>query len=167
MRRQRCLQVGESVRCAWDGWCVLSRCCVCVRSLSSVELCGVRVCCFAVLCLGCVRFALPGVWPLVPPHAHLTSHGGAATQTIGVVGTGNIGLAVIRIFKGFGTRVIAHDPYGKPELAEELGFEYVSLEELLESSDIISLHCPLVRFTRRPPYEGRRRYDEVPGPTQN
>ena len=50
-----------------------------------------------------------------------------------MVGTGNIGLAAIRIFKGFGTRVIAHDPYGKPELAEELGFEYVSLDELLGS----------------------------------
>lgn len=73
-----------------------------------------------------------------------------ATQTIGVVGTGNIGLAAIRIFKGFGTRVIAHDPYGKPELAEELGFEYVSLDELLESSDIISLHCPLVRHSPPP-----------------
>jgi len=34
-----CLHVGKSVRCAWGGWCVLSRCCVCVRSLSSVELC--------------------------------------------------------------------------------------------------------------------------------
>ena len=36
-----CLHVGKSVRCAWDGWCVLSRCCVYVRSLSSVELCDV------------------------------------------------------------------------------------------------------------------------------
>lgn len=68
-------------------------------------------------------------------------------KTIGVVGTGNIGLAAIRIFNGFGTRVIAHDPYGKPELAEQLGFEYVSMEELLETADIISLHCPLVPAT--------------------
>jgi hypothetical protein len=41
VRRQPCLHVGRSVRCAWVGWCVLSQCCVRVRSLSSVELCDV------------------------------------------------------------------------------------------------------------------------------
>jgi phosphoglycerate dehydrogenase-like enzyme len=52
---------------------------------------------------------------------------GGASQTIGVVGTGNIGLAAIRIFNGFGTRVIAHDPYGKPELAEQVRDRWVTL----------------------------------------
>jgi len=41
----RCLHVGQSVRCAWVGWCMLSRCCACVRSLSSVELCDVLIEC--------------------------------------------------------------------------------------------------------------------------
>ncbi|MBQ8653924.1 MAG: 2-hydroxyacid dehydrogenase [Clostridia bacterium] len=60
-------------------------------------------------------------------------------KTAGVIGTGKIGRAFMDICRGFGMRVLAYDPY--PAL--DAGIEYVSLEELLERSDVISLHCPL------------------------
>ncbi|TPX08827.1 uncharacterized protein E0L32_009767 [Thyridium curvatum] len=73
-----------------------------------------------------------------------TLHG----KTVGVVGTGRIGLALARIMRaGFGCRVLAHDPYPSAELAG-LGGEYVALDELLAESDFVSLHCPLTEATR-------------------
>ena len=69
-------------------------------------------------------------------------------KTLGVIGAGAIGLHVIRIGKGFGMEVLAHDPREQPLMAEVLGFRYVSLLELLRSSDIISLHAPLLPSTR-------------------
>ncbi len=65
-------------------------------------------------------------------------------KTVGVIGTGKIGQAMIRIFGGFQAHVICYDPYP----VEGLDAEYVSLEELFKSSDIISLHCPLTSDTR-------------------
>ncbi|MFO0882034.1 MAG: 2,3-bisphosphoglycerate-dependent phosphoglycerate mutase [Candidatus Saccharimonadales bacterium] len=64
-------------------------------------------------------------------------------KTIGVIGTGHIGQHVIKIAKGFEMRVVAFDPFAKDELAKSLGFEYVSLEDLLAMSDVITLHAPL------------------------
>lgn len=60
-------------------------------------------------------------------------------KTIGVVGTGKIGKIFINICKGFGMNVIAYDLY--PDRSADIN--YVSLDELFEKSDIISLHCPL------------------------
>lgn len=68
-------------------------------------------------------------------------------KTIGVVGTGKIGRAAARIAIGFGMNVIASDPYPHPEL-EEMGGSYVSLDELVASSDIITLHAPAMEQTR-------------------
>lgn len=68
-------------------------------------------------------------------------------RTIGIVGAGAIGLHVIRIAKGFGMNVLAHDPKPNRLLAEVLGFDYVSLDELLRNSDIVSLHAPYVAQT--------------------
>ena len=68
-------------------------------------------------------------------------------KTIGVVGAGAIGLHVIRIAKGFGMEVLACDARQQPLLAEVLGFRYVSLEDLLSNSDVISLHVPLIPET--------------------
>ncbi len=65
-------------------------------------------------------------------------------KVAGVVGTGKIGQAMIRIFKGFNMQVLAYDPYPNPNL----DVRYVSLEELMEKSDFISLHCPLTESTR-------------------
>lgn len=70
-----------------------------------------------------------------------------AGKTVGVVGTGKIGTVFARILsRGFGAEVIAHDPYPN-DTCREMGIEYVSLENLLERSDIISLHCPLTTTT--------------------
>lgn len=68
-------------------------------------------------------------------------------KTVGVIGTGKIGKVFIQIMKGFGTNVLAYDVYKDEQASKELGFEYVSLEELCEKSDIISLHCPLTAET--------------------
>lgn len=64
-------------------------------------------------------------------------------KTVGVIGTGKIGKCFINIMKGFGTEVLAYDVYQDKESEKELGFKYVSLDELYSKSDIISLHCPL------------------------
>ncbi len=62
-------------------------------------------------------------------------------RTVGVIGTGKIGLAVIRILKGFGMHILCYDPFKNPA-AEELGATYVSLDELYAHSHVITLHCP-------------------------
>jgi D-lactate dehydrogenase len=69
-------------------------------------------------------------------------------KTLGVVGTGNIGIRVIQIARGFGLRVVAFDAREQPLLAEVLGFEYVPLDHLLETADVVSLHVPLLPETR-------------------
>ena len=68
-------------------------------------------------------------------------------KTLGVIGAGRIGLHVIRIAKGFGMNVLAYDVNQNDLLSEVLGFEYVSLEELLSKSDVITLHVPYNNFT--------------------
>ena len=65
-------------------------------------------------------------------------------KTAGIVGTGKIGAAMAKICRGFGMKVIAYDVYQNPDLDFA---EYVSLDELLERSDLISLHCPLMDST--------------------
>ena len=65
-------------------------------------------------------------------------------KTAGVVGTGKIGQAMIKILNGFQMRVLCYDPYP----AKGLEAEYVSLNELLRQSDVISLHCPLTSETK-------------------
>ena len=68
-------------------------------------------------------------------------------KTIGIIGTGRIGIEVIKIAKGFSMNVIAYDKYPKEELVQELDFKYVSFEELLSQSDIITLHVPYNKET--------------------
>jgi len=68
-------------------------------------------------------------------------------KTLGVIGTGRIGTEVIKIAKGFSMKVIAYDKYPKEDLAQELDFKYVSLEELLSNADIITLHVPYNKGT--------------------
>ncbi|KGT88884.1 lactate dehydrogenase [Erwinia typographi] len=63
-------------------------------------------------------------------------------RTAGVVGTGKIGLATLRILKGFGMRQLAFDPWPNPQVLE-LGAEYVDIKTLFQQADVISLHCPL------------------------
>lgn len=67
-------------------------------------------------------------------------------QTVGIVGTGEIGVVVARILKGFGCRLLAFDPNKNPD-CEALGVRYVSIEELFAESKILTLHCPLTPHT--------------------
>ncbi len=69
-------------------------------------------------------------------------------KTIGVVGTGHIGLHLIRMATGFGMKVMAFDVKEQKFLSEVMGFEYVSLEDLLKQSDIISLNVPYLPSTK-------------------
>lgn len=66
-------------------------------------------------------------------------------RTIGVIGTGAIGRYMIRLAKGFDMEVLAYDPYPNEKTAQEMGFAYVSKDELLEKSDVVSLHCPMTK----------------------
>ncbi|MFO7534047.1 MAG: hydroxyacid dehydrogenase [Candidatus Limnocylindrales bacterium] len=63
-------------------------------------------------------------------------------RTIGIVGTGRIGAHVARIARGFGMEVLAFDRTEDPDLAREIGFEYVPMEELLRRADVVTLHVP-------------------------
>jgi D-lactate dehydrogenase len=70
-------------------------------------------------------------------------------RTLGVVGTGHIGIHVIRIARGFMMNVLAMDAYPDKRLADALDFTYVdSLDQLLSVSDIVTLHVPLNAATR-------------------
>lgn len=63
-------------------------------------------------------------------------------KTIGIVGTGKIGRHMAHYANAFGMNVLAYDLFPNKELAKECGFSYVSLNELLKKSDVISLHLP-------------------------
>ncbi len=67
-------------------------------------------------------------------------------KTVGIVGTGRIGVVVARILKGFGCRLLAYDVQSNPECVE-MGVQYESLDQVLNASDIVTLHCPLTPET--------------------
>lgn len=69
-----------------------------------------------------------------------------AGKTMGIVGVGNIGVACATIAQGFGCRVLGTDPVRRGDATDLV--DYVELEELLQRSDIVSLHCPLNDGTR-------------------
>jgi len=66
--------------------------------------------------------------------------------TTGIIGTGKIGEATSHIFHGFGCKLLGYD-IRPNENCQALGMDYVSLDELFRSADIISLHCPLTPDT--------------------
>lgn len=68
-------------------------------------------------------------------------------KTVGVIGTGTIGLVFAKIMLGFGCKAIAFDPTESDD-AKQLGIQYVALEDVLKQADILSLHCPLNQHTR-------------------
>jgi len=68
-------------------------------------------------------------------------------KTLGVIGPGHIGQHVIRIAKGFEMKVIAYSPHRDTKASKKLGFKYVTLNNLLKNSDIISINCPLNKQT--------------------
>lgn len=67
-------------------------------------------------------------------------------RTVGVIGTGRIGAAVVRIMRGFGCRVLAMDVARNAD-CEAAAAEYVAIQDLLRESDIVTLHCPLTPQT--------------------
>ena len=67
-------------------------------------------------------------------------------RTVGIIGTGKIGLAAATILRGFGCRILAYDITPNPDCLS-LGVEYVELDRLFAESDVISLHCPLTEDT--------------------
>ena len=67
-------------------------------------------------------------------------------RTVGIIGTGQIGVCVARIMNGFGCRLVGFDPYPSSE-CKQLGLEYLPLHDVLSVSDIVTLHCPLTPET--------------------
>lgn len=70
-----------------------------------------------------------------------------AGKTVGIVGTGNIGIRTAKLFSAFGAKLIGYDVSENTE-AKELGLEYVTLDELMAQGDIVSLHVPLIPSTK-------------------
>lgn len=68
-------------------------------------------------------------------------------KVIGILGTGRIGTHVARIAKGFGMTVLGYDTRPNKQAAEDIGFLYVTVDQLLKNSDIISLHLPYAKDT--------------------
>ena len=69
-------------------------------------------------------------------------------KTVGLVGFGRIGQRVAELLQGFGTEVLAYDPYMNTDAAQARKVRAVSLEELLNRSDVVSLHLPATEATR-------------------
>lgn len=70
-------------------------------------------------------------------------------RTLGVVGFGGIGREVVRLLSNFGMKTpLVFDPFLSPDAAAKAGCRSVSLRELLEESDFVSIHCPLTEQTR-------------------
>ncbi len=69
-------------------------------------------------------------------------------KTVGVIGTGKTGRAFTRIMQGFGCKLLGYDPVHNEKIVQETNLRYCSLDELVEQSDIISLHCPLNSETK-------------------
>jgi len=68
-------------------------------------------------------------------------------KVIGIIGTGRIGVHTARIAKGFEMKILAYDKFPKETIEKDYGVKYVSLDELLANSDIISLHAPYLPET--------------------
>ncbi len=65
-------------------------------------------------------------------------------KTVGIIGTGSIGRAVIKLVEAFGSNVIAYDPYPNEQM-KKAGLKYVDLNQLYKQADVISLHCPATK----------------------
>jgi D-lactate dehydrogenase len=69
-------------------------------------------------------------------------------KTVGIMGVGNIGKALIKILGGFDCRIVLYDVEKNPKLERRKNLEYVTLDQLLKSSDIVSVHLPLNQDTK-------------------
>ncbi|MDO9559300.1 MAG: NAD(P)-dependent oxidoreductase [Syntrophales bacterium] len=66
-------------------------------------------------------------------------------KTLGVIGTGRIGQRLVKMAAGFEMNIICFDPYPNKGLIEQFGVKYVPIEELLRTSDLISIHAPYTK----------------------
>ena len=82
-----------------------------------------------------------GQWPRMD-HVYLRG------KTLGIIGTGNIGAQMARLGGALGMKVIAWTHHPSPERAEELGVQYVGLDELLRMADVVSIHVKLTEDSR-------------------
>ena len=92
------------------------------------------------------RDARDGFWRTWSPIGWLGADLRGAT--LGIVGMGKIGKAVVERSKGFGLRIIYTDAKRLPDVEKNYGIQYRSLDDLLAESDFVSLHCPLTAQTR-------------------
>lgn len=77
---------------------------------------------------------------------HLKVPGGYGS-TVGVIALGMVGRRVCELLKPFDLKILAYDPFVSPEEAEKLGVELVSLEEIFQRADVVSLHAPWLKET--------------------
>lgn len=106
---------------------------------------------FAVmLMLMALRKYKPAMWRQQVNDYSLTGLQGRElrTLTVGVMGTGRIGRAVIDYLGGFGCKILAYDPYPNKDLEQRGDVTYVGLDELYAQSDLITVHVPLMDATR-------------------
>lgn len=78
-------------------------------------------------------------------------------KTAGVIGTGRIGKHMIAMLRGLNMNVLGYDARPQPEIAKELGFTYVDLDDLLRRSDVVTIHCPAIPETHHLLNEARLR----------
>ena len=127
----------------------------------AVKAAGIRVCNTTYPPYGVAEFAImlmlmalrkckPAIWRMQVNDYSLEGLLGRElrTMTVGVMGTGRIGCAVIDYLGGFGCKILAYDPYPAQDLAAREGVEYVGLDELYHGSDLITVHVPLMDSTR-------------------
>ena len=93
---------------------------------------------------------LPAKWEAVRSGGFRVENAGRMVKnsTIGLIGLGNIGQATARRLQGFECRMLAYDPYQKPEVAASVGVELVDKETLLRESDVISIMVTLTDETK-------------------
>lgn len=86
-----------------------------------------------------------GHWNLAPRYVGIELR----NRTLGLIGFGGIARATVELLGGFGmSRPLAYDPYAEVGVAERLGVQMISLDELLRKADFVSIHCPLTEQTR-------------------
>ncbi len=94
----------------------------------------------------------PGYGGERPASYHAGEYPGPARQlrgqTLGIVGLGRIGRRVAEKARGFGLRLLAHDPFLAPDAGADLGVTMTGLDNLLREADFVTVHCPLNAGTR-------------------
>ena len=81
------------------------------------------------------------------------------SQTIGIIGFGTIGRLVVERLKGFHPRILVNDPFADKELIHQEGCEYVTKEELIKRSDVVTIHARI--DAEDPPIIGKMEFDQM------